>query len=309
MPNFKAALGWLPSRFASRRMERGGAAERGRWLEFVNARPSWFMSVPRRLKVSTKFGFPIWCDRWDVIGQAILRTGQWEGLLSRTITACLKPGDLALDVGANMGYDAMLMSQAVGESGRVLAFEPDHGNLEMLLLNLTGLAHRNVVVNSFALSDAASLAEIAIAGEGNRGQSNLRPTTHGQLRLQPVLATRLDDLLLAAVERRIALVKIDVEGYEQKVIDGMSGLLDKIDVLTCEIDPSYLKACGSDANRLFETLWRAGFVSYCAQPNSDGKWQPGGPDFRIEVAHSQHFDALFCRSVDNPKLDALMEAC
>jgi FkbM family methyltransferase len=240
-----------------------------------------------------------------VIGQTIIQTGQWEGLLSRTILACLKPGDLALDVGANMGYDSMLMSKGVGASGRVLAFEPDLGNIELLLRNLALLDHRNVAVQSLALSDAAGMAEIAVSGEGNRGQSNLRP--EGGDRVQAVLVARLDDLLSSTIDRRIALVKIDVEGYEQRVIDGMGRLLDRVDVLTCEVDPKYLKACGSDATKLFDTLWRAGFSSYCAQPNSNGLWRPSGPDFHIEVAHSQHFDALFCRRLGNPELATLVD--
>lgn len=307
MITLKANLGRLPSAWATRRLQTAAPTERDRWLQFVNSHPSWFDSVPRRLKVETRFGFPIWCDRWDVIGQTIIGTGQWEGLLSKTILACLKAGDVALDIGANMGYDGMLMSQAVGPHGRVLAFEPDLGNLDILLQNLALLEHRNVVVHSLALSDAAGLVEIAVAGEGNRGQSNLRPGGGGGgTQTQPVLAARLDSLLGGALDRRIALVKIDVEGYEQHVLDGMGRMLDDVDVLTCEVDPRYLKACGTDAAVLFETLWRAGFKSFCAQPNSNDQWQPGGPDFRIEVAHSQHFDALFCRSLDNADLAALV---
>lgn len=305
MQSIKSTIGRIPSAIATRRLQRAEPAARGRWLQFVNERPAWFREVPRRLKVETRFGFPIWCDRWDVIGQAIIQTGQWEGLLSRSIQACLEPGDLAIDIGANIGYDTMLMSQAVGAKGQVLAFEPDLGNLESLLRNLSLAEHRNVAVSSLALSDAMAVAEIAVAAEGNRGQSNLRPAAGGSQK-QPVLATRLDGLLSGLPQRRIGLVKIDVEGYEQKVIDGMGRMLDLVDVLICEVDPDYLKACGADARVLFETMWNAGFSSYCAQPNSNDRWFPAGPDFRIEVKHSQHFDAMFCRELPNAELRSLI---
>lgn len=305
MASIKSTLGSIPSAIATRQIENAAPEVRGRWLRFISDRPTWFHEVPRRLKVQTRFGFPIWCDRWDVIGQAIIQTGQWEGLLSRTIRACLQPGDVAIDIGANIGYDSMLMSQAVGAQGRVFAFEPDLGNLESLLRNLALLEQRNVVVNSLALSDAAAVAQIAVAAEGNRGMSNLRPAGGDQM--QPVLATRLDALLSGLPQARIGLVKIDVEGYEQKVIDGMGRLLDQVDVLVCEVDPAYLKACGADAGALFELLWRAGFSSYCAQPNSNDKWFAAGPDFRIEVEHSQHFDAMFCKRPAHAELQGLID--
>lgn len=129
-------------------------------VNFVNSHPNWFQSVDRRILVQTKFGFPIWCDRWDVIGQTIIATGQWEELVSRTILACLKPGDVGIDIGANMGYDTMLMSTAVGENGSVLAFEPDLQNLVALLQNIRHLEHDNVIVQSLALSDESGLAPI-----------------------------------------------------------------------------------------------------------------------------------------------------
>lgn len=267
-------------------------------ISFVNNRPNWFSGVDRKVLVRTKFGFPIWCDRWDVIGQTIIATGQWEGLLSRTILACLEPGDVAIDIGANMGYDTMLMSKAVGADGIVMAFEPDRINLDALLENIKLLNHDNVIVQSMAVSDAPGLVRISLAGDFNRGTSNLRPDGTGPS--QPVLAIRLERLVGEVTDARIRLVKMDIEGFEYKAIVGMGALLERIDYLTCEVSPQFLAQCGSSAQEIFDTMRAHGFTSYCAEPNSNGQWVKSDANYNIQASKSYHFDALFCRDVSDP---------
>lgn len=267
-------------------------------ISFVNNRPNWFADVDRKILVHTKFGFPIWCDRWDVIGQTIMSTGQWEGLLSRTILACLQPGDVAIDIGANMGYDTMLMSKAVGADGIVMAFEPDRINLAALLENIKFLEHDNVIVQSIAVSDEAGVVRISLADAANRGTSNLRPDGIGPS--QPVLVTRLERLLGEMTDERIRLVKMDIEGFEYKAIRGMGALLERIDYLTAEISPLFLAQCGSSAQEIFDTMHAHGFISFCSEPNSDGQWVKSDANYNIKASKSYHFDALFCRQVGGP---------
>jgi FkbM family methyltransferase len=174
-------------------------------VKLVNGRPSWFDGVDDKILTTTNFGFQIWCDRKDVIGQEILFEGQWEGLLSRTIEACLNAGDFAIDIGANIGYETLLMSTQVGPQGRVLAFEPDLENLTQLLRNIETLEHDNVVIQSVALSNRSSFQTISNAIESNRGASNLRPGVAG--RGFPILATRLDTLLGGIEQLEIKFVK------------------------------------------------------------------------------------------------------
>src|SRR5205085_1712242 len=109
--------------------------------------------VDDEVLVPTDFGFSIYCSRRSGIGQTLITEGRWEGLLSRTILACLRPGDFAIDVGANIGYDTLLMSSAVGPDGLVLAFEPEPCNLALLLKNVARAPYPNIVVQSLALSD------------------------------------------------------------------------------------------------------------------------------------------------------------
>lgn len=292
----KNIFGLLPSLAINQLLKLGLSNDKNMDLvTFANSHPNWFQSVNRKILTKTNFGFSIWCDRWDVIGQTIIATGQWEGLLSRTILASLKPGDFAIDIGANMGYDTMLMASAVGANGTVLAFEPDLQNLAALLQNLKQIECNNVIVQSLALTDEQGLFRIALAPQDNRGTSNLRPGETGPS--QPILATRLDNLLKDVSDERIRLVKMDIEGFEHKAIVGMGRLIDRIDCLTCEVNPQFLQQCGSDPEEIFRYMREHGFMSFCAEPSSNGRWVKSDHNYKIEAAHSTHFDALFCREI------------
>lgn len=305
MKSFKSLAGAIPSYIATQLIKRAAPSVRADgYLSFISAYPNWFNAVDRRLLVKTRYGFSIFCDRFDVIGQSIIRDGKWEGLLSRTILAALKPGDMAIDVGANIGYDTMLMSMAVGESGRVVAFEPDLENLERLLENIKQLPHPNVLIQSTGVADQTCVAQISSGKSGNAGTANIRPTK--QVGTRSLLVGRIDRILSGLDFQKLALVKIDIEGFEHRAILGMGALLDNVEVLTCEVNRDFLQECGTNPEAIFELMNNRGFSSYCAQPNSDGKWERSGADYRIDASGSHQFDALFCRNV-TPELELLIK--
>jgi len=305
MINMKALAGALPSALATVLIERTAPGSiAARLSKAALDYPNWLASVRRNFLVPTRYGFSIWCDRAEHIGQHLIRDGQWEGLLSRTILACLEPGQVCIDIGANIGYDSMLMSRAVGTSGRVLAFEPDLKNLRSLLINLDLLPESNVITFGVALGDDWSSANIALANDLNRGQSNLRPDARGAY--QPILIARLDDLVPANVFPSISLVKIDVEGFEYKVIRGMDRVIQRVNTVICEVVPSYLKQCGASAEMLFAKMNQSGFTSFCAPPGCDKRWIPSGSRFPIAGQQAGQFDALFVRRM-TPALESLVQ--
>jgi len=271
-------------------------------ITIANLYPDFLADVSQQILTRTNFGFNIFCDRRDVIGQTIIETGQWEGLMSRTIQASLSPGDCAMDIGANMGYDSLLMSQTVGATGSVIAFEPDHNNLRRLLENTKNLQFQNVAIVSLALADIESLARIEIANIENTGQSNLRHAESNSLS-QPVLVSRLENLMELEKPINISLVKIDVEGFEFKVIKGMGNYLDSIQALTCEINHEFLEQCGSSAKELFGHMNENGLVSFCAEANSNDRWEKSDFNFNCRL---NHFDVLFSRKI-GARIDALIK--
>lgn len=277
-----------------------------KWMKYIENYPNWLGQVDREILVETSHGFNIYCDREDYIGRTIIDTGEWEPLVSRSIVACLREGDLAIDVGANIGYDSLLMSSAVGELGQVLAFEPNMDNLFRLLRNINEMRRTNICVQSIALSEDRGWGAISLDGE--YGHANLR-NDGGSKRTQKILTLNLDRLLKLETGQRIQLVKMDVEGFEHKVLLGMVSWLPHIENVICEIQPHFLERCGSSAQALFDLMRAYGFRAYCTDMESDDKWVPGDHTFRprqVNMAGFSGFDTLFCRSI-TPELQKLIE--
>lgn len=276
-----------------------------RWVRQIENYPNWLGASQRELLVETRHGFTLWCDRSDYIGRTIIDTGEWEPLVSRTIQACLQDSAFAIDVGANIGYDTLLMSKSVGPAGQVLAFEPNIDNLGRLIRNLQQSRAGNVCVQSTALSDGAGWGTMSLDGE--YGHANLR-NDGGSQRTQKILTLDLDTLLTLDAGRRIQLVKMDVEGFEYKVLQGMQGWLERVDNIICEVQLQFLERCGASAQGLFELMHEHGFTAWCAEPESDGRWVRGDHRFRPAKTYTSGmigFDTLFCRKL-TPPLHALV---
>jgi FkbM family methyltransferase len=136
----------------------------------------------------------------------------------------LRPGDWALDIGANVGHYTMRMSQLVGAAGRVVALEPVPDTFALLAANARLFAHANVsLVNAAASDRIATVAfEIPRFSDGLPNYYQARFT--GDRTGLVVLALPVDALALPVTVR---LVKIDVEGHEMAVLRGMRRLLER----------------------------------------------------------------------------------
>ena len=292
----KEWLGYAASCFINARLRAPISSEqRRRWVEQANLRPAFLAEVHDEVLVPTLHGFSLYCSRRSGIGQTLIRDGEWEALLSRTILACLEPGDVAIDVGANIGYDSLLMSGAVGADGLVFAFEPELQNLALLLRNQQCAPHANVVLQSVALGNENALARISLSDAYFRGLPNLRPQGSGPTRT--ILATRLDQVMDLAEVQRIAFVKMDIEGYEFRAIQGMGSLLDRVESLSCEINAEFLAQCGSSADELIDYLVRRGFHCFCSDFQSAGTWLPLERAIQNKITESPYYDVFFVRQL------------
>jgi FkbM family methyltransferase len=136
----------------------------------------------------------------------------------------LGPGDWALDIGANVGHYTLRLSELVGPTGRVVAFEPVPNTFALLAANVRLAAYQNVSLLNLAASDSTRSVSIEIPqfadGLTNYYMAHLsdRPSALAILTL-PVDALGLT--------QRIKLVKIDVEGHELAVLRGMHALIER----------------------------------------------------------------------------------
>ena len=159
------------------------------------------------------------CGRWlylDVARSNAQRLLYLEGERFMTelpiISGLAAPGDVVVDVGANIGYYALLFEKCVGPEGRIIAFEPEPDNLVELRMNVERNALRNVDIRPSAVGATGGVVNFARGINGGILEGSAGAT--GSEVQVPM--TRLDDAVFGAVD----LIKIDVEGYEEEVLRG-----------------------------------------------------------------------------------------
>lgn len=174
-----------------------------------------------------------------------------------TLLHALKPGDCAVDAGANIGVFTVLMSKLVGERGHVLAVEPDSRNVEKLRKNLDINSCQNVTICECALGDTTAL--VGIHHHADNGQSNV----FGDGEPQDVVGLEKLDTLLGGC--RPKLLKMDIEGSEVTALKGCSY---QFPCIISEINTKALARAGTNARDLFTLLRERGYNRY--QLHSDG---------------------------------------
>lgn len=201
--------------------------------------------------------------------------GAHSSNLVRYITTCLRPGDWAIDAGANVGLLASAMSAAVGPDGCVWAIEPLPRNVERLqaLKDVNGL--RQLEIFPVALSSQRSRAPLRLpASPGGSGFGSFVATWEraGDLEVE---TCPLDELVEAAdPPRPLRLVKIDVEGFEGELLAGArTTLTGRRPLVLCEIHDPLLRSAGTSAEQLV-----AQFGAYGYQPQAPFGRPPGSLD-------------------------------
>jgi FkbM family methyltransferase len=162
-----------------------------------------------------------YCDLRDTISREACFTGRYEPQETVLATRILEPGMTAFDVGANWGYFTLVCAHLVGRSGRVIALEPhprlastlrdnvranDLSQVRVLELGAAGSTGMAAFVDY--PSDAGNFGLSRIAGAAERGDFS-------------GVTVALDDLIDQMALGTADLVKIDVEGTERDVLEGM----------------------------------------------------------------------------------------
>jgi FkbM family methyltransferase len=205
------------------------------------------------------FGLDFELDLDDFIQRQIY-FGTLEPFESRLVRDYLQPGMTFVDVGANVGYYTAMASGLVGPSGRVVAFEPSPYAFE----RLSSMVCRNHLKQAHPVHSGLS----EVAGDSylylGEGSHNHTPTMipHDNAMVTKINVQTLDSAADALGLDRIDLIKIDVEGFEPRVLAGASGLLKerRIRAILCEFNQHWLHKAGSSHEELQRTILDAGLI-------------------------------------------------
>jgi FkbM family methyltransferase len=195
--------------------------------------------------------------------------------MHRLLDRFVRPGATVVDVGANIGYNTLHAARRAGPHGRVIAVEPAPDNLEVLQRNLAAAGATNVVVAPVAAGAVPGLRELFVRGRTSAVNSLFPRSCYAFVTdIVRVPVVPLDDLVAGGAD----VVKIDVEGAELEVLEGMPRVLEKPPVLVVEWHPLLQQLAGYDADALpcwlLERGWRAKAVSHTAVRRLDAAELP-----------------------------------
>lgn len=149
------------------------------------------------------------------------------------IKKIVKPGDLVIDIGANLAYYSTLMSKSAGKDGKLIAVEPIPLFAEIWSNNMSGLSHLNPVLINCALGDeakeAVKMSIPIVNGVVRHGLTKVvEEGDSNETMLSYDVPMRVGDELVESEKiSRLDFIKCDVEGYEQFVMPSLNATLNK----------------------------------------------------------------------------------
>ena len=164
----------------------------------------------------------------------------------------LKPGQVAVDIGANIGFYSMLMATLVGPAGKICAFEPDTDNFRLLNKNLITNGFENVCTEKKAIAAKTGTGMLYV-NPSHRGDHRIYPH-EDQRETVPIQTVSLDDYF--SDSRHVDFIKMDIQGAEVEALMGMKNIVHRntgIQIIT-EFSPGHIESAGYSPAQFFEVI-------------------------------------------------------
>ena len=170
----------------------------------------------------------------------------------------LRPGDIVIDIGANIGCFTVLAAKVVGPTGHVYAVEPEESTYKQLVRNIELNKLANVTPLKMAVGDTEGF--ITLHADTNRLFSSIFSSVNGHVVTgddQEVQVTTLEKLMAAYEIHRCNYLKLDCEGAEHRIVASLSkAAATRIDQITMELH----KVTGFTGEDLFSRLGDLGYA-------------------------------------------------
>jgi FkbM family methyltransferase len=206
------AIRWLNYRFPWHQLKPSLAKRMWRWLDVSPGRMTYKRiqgHLHMRLDLSLDFERDIYLNTSNMEMVSIFRK-------------LLSPGDVVVDGGANLGFLSLVAWQYVGYSGKVYAFEPQPGALELLTENIRLNQADNIVVVPKALWHESGTSKLYEFAEADHDLPSLGRRSDKQISREIIVETvRMDDV----IHQPVRLYKLDIEGAEWSAMRGSQQIL------------------------------------------------------------------------------------
>lgn len=240
-------------------------------------------------------GLPMFVDPEDLDLGLPLIHGEYEPHVTKIFKQHVQTGMGVLDIGANIGYFSIIAASLVGKSGVVYAVEPNTNNVKFIELSKRENDFRNIkIINSAAGEDFDILSLNSSYSNGTT--AHLSEDQQTLMKSTVVACMPLDNLIPA--DRKIDLIKIDIEGFEYRALLGARRLLSNWHpIIISEFSPDFMPLTGgNDGPTYLRFLFDLGYTAAVIQKN--GELFEAGNDV-TKVMHyykdfgEDHIDILF----------------
>ncbi|MDF1658919.1 MAG: FkbM family methyltransferase [Verrucomicrobiales bacterium] len=198
----------------------------------------------------------------DAAGRRMYRRRNYEPHLTKFVrrNVQLGEGDIAIDVGGNLGWFTLLLSRTT--EGTIHCFEPDPLNFELLTHNMSVNGVTRASLNQCAVADKEDTMTLYLYPDKNRGRHSLLPINEGET--VDVKTIKLDSYCESnSIDpSTVKFVKIDIEGFEPQALRGAASLLQSDAIFLVEYVPHYMEKGGVSISEYLDFMYSFGLEAY-----------------------------------------------
>jgi len=198
------------------------------------------------------------CSLADAIAREVCLTGLYEPPVSALVARWLQPDSVVVDVGANWGYFTLLCA-ALAPLGHIFAIEADPRHHAQLARNVALNGFTHVTTLHAAAGAAAGEVSLVVHAPEDDNRGTTRVAFDARAATDAVACVPIDAIV--ADVPRVDLVKIDVEGFELQVLEGLEDSLarGRCRAIVLELHPALLREQGLAASSCVARLERHGY--------------------------------------------------
>jgi FkbM family methyltransferase len=216
------------------------------------------LAPQRRTIVAAKSGLKFYLDPLSQFGRCILHDGVYEEDVEALVRSHLSAGESFLDVGANEGYFSAVAASIVGPDGYVAAVEPQSRLAEVIQINLALNGGGGKIFHGALGGAKGERTELYLSPSLNTGYSSVLKRPKFSRRSETVTFVDPGELLQGRDE--FALAKVDVEGFEDQVMQSLLPMIrmGQVRVLLLDYHALILQERGVDPAAIEQSVVAAG---------------------------------------------------
>jgi len=234
----------------------------------------YFLRVAKSLGIDNKVykkrlhnNFYMLLNPTEHIQQQLFWYGYYEKEVGDLLKKMLRPNDVFIDIGANIGYFSLLAA-TFSPSVKVISFEPVKDLFKKMTKNISINDSKKIMAINAAVGEMNEERELYLSAPDNLGMSSFHQPENYSGRREKVEVISIDDWFKTSGITKIDLIKLDIEGSELIGLKGMRTVLEEQrPVLIVEINPETLSLFGLKPLDIYNYLSQLNFDGFLISEN------------------------------------------